>query len=248
MCILKSKAIACPRTGRFKCPVPNCSIDGRSRVGVAKHFRRDHKDYRSWRDVFIRKDAPDFILKPPDENDENIEGNVEHETNLSVTEREEIQQQNSNNQGLLMVPSSITNLSSANLSSTNLIEENTSQSLPNQPIIAPPSINIPSQAVIQIPQQPQIIQLPMAQPQYIILQPQPILEPQPIILNSIPGPYVIQSILPPNNLSLSNQPIRLTPSTTSHHTPFFLNPEIITQNSTPVVEQSNTNITFFNPT
>ena len=153
-----------------------------------------------------------------------------------------------------MVPTSITNLSSSNLSNinlrtTNLIEENASQSLPNQPIIAPPPINIPSQqAVIQIPQQPQIIQLPMAQPQYIILQPQPILEPQPILLNSIPGPYVIQSILPPNNLSLSNQPIRLTPSTTSHHTPFFLNPEIITQNSTSVVEQSNTNITFFNPT
>ena len=28
-------------------------------------FRRDHKDYRSWRDVFIKKDAPDFILQPP---------------------------------------------------------------------------------------------------------------------------------------------------------------------------------------
>lgn len=40
-------------------------MDGRSRVGVAKHFRRDHKNYRSWRDVFIKKDAPDFILKEP---------------------------------------------------------------------------------------------------------------------------------------------------------------------------------------
>ena len=70
ICILKSKAIPCPRTGRFKCPVPKCTIDGRSRVGVAKHFRRDHKDYRSWRDVFIKKDAPDFILKPNEANDE----------------------------------------------------------------------------------------------------------------------------------------------------------------------------------
>ena len=45
--------------------MPKCNVDGRSRVGVAKHFRRDHKDYRSWRDVFIKKDAPDFILQPP---------------------------------------------------------------------------------------------------------------------------------------------------------------------------------------
>ena len=43
VCILKSKAVACPRTGRYKCPVPKCNVDGRSRVGVAKHFRRDHK-------------------------------------------------------------------------------------------------------------------------------------------------------------------------------------------------------------
>ena len=70
ICILKSKAIPCPRTGRFKCPVPKCTIDGRSRVGVAKHFRRDHKDYRSWRDVFIKKDAPDFILKPNENHNE----------------------------------------------------------------------------------------------------------------------------------------------------------------------------------
>ena len=39
-------------------------------MGVAKHFRRDHKDYRSWRDVFIKKDAPDFILKPNEDHDE----------------------------------------------------------------------------------------------------------------------------------------------------------------------------------
>ena len=73
VCILKSKAISCPRTGRYKCPVPNCLVDGRSRVGVAKHFRRDHKNYRSWRDVFIKKDAPDFILQEPDtENDQKV--------------------------------------------------------------------------------------------------------------------------------------------------------------------------------
>ena len=73
VCILKSKAISCPRTGRYKCPVPNCLVDGRSRVGVAKHFRRDHKNYRSWRDVFIKKDAPDFILQEPDiENDQTV--------------------------------------------------------------------------------------------------------------------------------------------------------------------------------
>ena len=28
---------------------------------------RIFKDYRSWRDVFIKKDAPDFILQPPDD-------------------------------------------------------------------------------------------------------------------------------------------------------------------------------------
>ena len=39
-------------------------------MGVAKHFRRDHKDYRSWRDVFIKKDAPDFILKPNEDHNE----------------------------------------------------------------------------------------------------------------------------------------------------------------------------------
>lgn len=70
VCILKSKAVACPRTGKFKCPVPNCTIDGRSRVGIAKHFRKDHKNYRSWRDVFISKDAPNFVLRTENEETE----------------------------------------------------------------------------------------------------------------------------------------------------------------------------------
>ena len=88
-------------------------------------------------------------------------------------------------------------------------------------ILAPPSDNLPTSsttlqppaAVIQIPQQPQIIQLStVPQPQYIILQPQ-IIEPQqqhPIILNSIP--YTNTSIpftIPSSMLSLQNQQIRL---------------------------------------
>ena len=60
---MRSKAIRCLKTGKFRCPVPGCSIAGCSRVGVAKHFRRHHRDYRSWRDVFLNKDAPHFVLK-----------------------------------------------------------------------------------------------------------------------------------------------------------------------------------------
>ena len=60
---MRSKAIRCLKTGKFRCPVPGCSIAGCSRVGVAKHFRRHHRNYRSWRDVFLNKDAPHFVLK-----------------------------------------------------------------------------------------------------------------------------------------------------------------------------------------
>ena len=63
VCILRSKAVRCLESGKFRCPVPGCSIAGCSRVGVAKHFRKHHRNYRSWRDVFLNKDAPHFVLK-----------------------------------------------------------------------------------------------------------------------------------------------------------------------------------------
>ena len=62
VCILRSKAVKCSKSGRYKCPVPGCETAGKSRVGIAKHFRKHHKNYRSWRDVFLKKDAPHFVL------------------------------------------------------------------------------------------------------------------------------------------------------------------------------------------
>ena len=48
---------------KYRCPVNRCPHATGSRVYIAKHFTNDHKDYRSWRDVFLNKDAPQFILK-----------------------------------------------------------------------------------------------------------------------------------------------------------------------------------------
>ena len=87
VCILRSKAIRCSKTGKFKCPVPGCSIAGCSRVGVAKHFRRHHRDYRSWRDVFLNKDAPHFVLKSDFDgptNDQLEKNNGEDKKNSSI--------------------------------------------------------------------------------------------------------------------------------------------------------------------
>ena len=71
VCILRSKAVRCLESGKFRCPVPGCSIAGCSRVGVAKHFRKHHRNYRSWRDVFLNKDAPHFVLKTESDHGPN---------------------------------------------------------------------------------------------------------------------------------------------------------------------------------
>ncbi|XP_059096381.1 RNA-binding protein 33-like [Tigriopus californicus] len=67
--IVPSKAVRCPgKTDKYRCPVTNCRLKGRqgSRVFISRHFCEEHKDFRSWRDVFIKKDAPPFILKDAD--------------------------------------------------------------------------------------------------------------------------------------------------------------------------------------
>lgn len=67
--IVPSKAVRCPgETDKYRCPVTDCRLKGRqgSRVFISRHFCEEHKDFRSWRDVFIKKDAPPFILKDAD--------------------------------------------------------------------------------------------------------------------------------------------------------------------------------------
>ena len=112
-------------------------------------------------------------------------------------------------------------------------------------------------SVIQIPQQPQIIQMPIQmpiqqmsqhQPQYIILQPQPIIEPpQPIILNF---PAFFPSSGGGNNtLSLpSQQNIRLQ-SSSHQNPPFFVSnstTEIIPQQISSSVHPIITFPNFYN--
>ena len=86
-------------------------------MGVAKHFRRDHKDYRSWRDVFIKKDAPDFILKPNEANDE-IENVEEIPTSEQIDATHEtsgnsqlMHETNASQNGLLMMATPGNNIS-----------------------------------------------------------------------------------------------------------------------------------------
>merc|ERR1719245_2277693 len=65
-------------------------------------------------------------------------------------------------------------------------------------------------------QQPQIVQLPIPhQPQYIVLQPQPILEPQPVIFNTLPiisQPVISSSgiplVIPQFGVLPSQQPLQ----------------------------------------
>ena len=64
--IVPSKAEKCPGTeDKYRCPVPGCLFQEKrsSRVFISKHFREKHRDYRSWRDVFLNKDAPPFVIK-----------------------------------------------------------------------------------------------------------------------------------------------------------------------------------------
>lgn len=72
--ILPSKAVKCPGSNdKFRCPVEPCSLNGRtgSRVFISKHFCEEHRDYRSWRDVFIKKDAPPFVLREEGTSDQD---------------------------------------------------------------------------------------------------------------------------------------------------------------------------------
>ena len=207
--------------------MPNCPIDGRSRVGVAKHFRRDHKDYRSWRDVFIRQDAPDFILKPPDDIDNNEEDTEEpeHEIGPDEIQNTELQPQQpvTPSSGLLMLASPQSGNTNTQI-----------QTLP----LTQPNVNV-------VPhQQPQIVQLPIPhQPQYIVLQPQPILEPQPVIFNTLPiisQPVISSSgiplVIPQFGVLPSQQPLQ----------PQILVPTIMTP-ELPQTNPGNNQLTFAPP-
>ena len=207
--------------------MPNCPIDGRSRVGVAKHFRRDHKDYRSWRDVFIRQDAPDFILKPTEDID----------TNEEVTEEPDQEKVPDEIQNTELLPQQTVTPSSGLLMLASPQSENTNtqtQSLPP----TQPNVNV-------VPhQQPQIVQLPIPhQPQYIVLQPQPILEPQPVIFNTLPiiSQPVISStgiplVIPQFGVLPSQQPLQ----------PQILVPTIMTS-ELPQTNPGNNQVTFAAP-
>lgn len=60
-------------------------------MGIAKHFRRDHKDYRSWRDIFIKKDAPDFILKEAEEEETQQQTTVIEEEEIPTCQQDIVQ-------------------------------------------------------------------------------------------------------------------------------------------------------------
>ena len=207
--------------------MPNCPIDGRSRVGVAKHFRRDHKDYRSWRDVFIRQDAPDFILKPPEDIDTNEEDTEEPEQEKGPDEIQNTellpQQPVTPSSGLLMLASPQSGNANAQ-----------TQTLPP----TQPNVNV-------VPhQQPQIVQLPIPhQPQYIVLQPQPILEPQPVIFNSLP--IISQPVIPSNGIPLVIPQFGVLPSQQPLQ-PQILVPTIMTS-ELPQTNPGNNQVTFAAP-
>ena len=207
--------------------MPNCPIDGRSRVGVAKHFRRDHKDYRSWRDVFIRQDAPDFILKPPEDIDTNEEDTEEPEQEKGPDEIQNTellpQQPVTPSSGLLMLASPQSGNANAQ-----------TQTLPP----TQPNVNV-------VPhQQPQIVQLPIPhQPQYIVLQPQPILEPQPVIFNTLP--IISQPVISSNGIPLVLPQFGVLPSQQPLQ-PQILVPTIITP-ELPQTNPGNNQVTFAAP-
>ena len=207
--------------------MPNCTIDGRSRVGVAKHFRRDHKDYRSWRDVFIRQDAPDFILKPTEDID----------TNEEVTEEPDQEKVPDEIQNTELLPQQTVTPSSGLLMLASPQSENTNtqtQSLPP----TQPNVNV-------VPhQQPQIVQLPIPhQPQYIVLQPQPILEPQPVIFNSLP--IISQPVISSNGIPLVIPQFGVLPSQQPLQ-PQILVPTIMTS-ELPQTNPGNNQVTFAAP-
>jgi len=66
--VLPHKAERC-ENGQYRCPVPGCKHPKGSRVWLAKHFTNDHADYRSWRDLFLNKDAPQFVVRDDEERD-----------------------------------------------------------------------------------------------------------------------------------------------------------------------------------
>ena len=61
--IIPTKAEAIKGSSKFRCPIPSCRYHRKegSRVYISKHFNREHTDHRSWRDVFVKVDAPSII-------------------------------------------------------------------------------------------------------------------------------------------------------------------------------------------
>ena len=68
--VVPSKAEKCGNE-KYRCPVKDCSfrsVEG-SRVFISKHFTNVHKDYRSWRDIHLNKDAPRYVIVNEVENE-----------------------------------------------------------------------------------------------------------------------------------------------------------------------------------
>ena len=61
--IIPTKAEAIKGSSKFRCPIPDCRYNKKegSRVYISKHFNKEHTDHRSWRDVFVKVDAPSII-------------------------------------------------------------------------------------------------------------------------------------------------------------------------------------------
>ena len=173
--------------------MPNCTIDGRSRVGIAKHFRRDHKDYRSWRDVFIRKDAPNFVLRQQEEHVQQVD------------------ESRSGDDGLLMVAP--TAQVEPPVQMQPLIKQQQPQLLPaqmpqiiQQPYVLQPTMapsNVGGGQIIQMihPQPPQTLIAIPVQPHQVPLQ----VAGQPVFVIQVPNevPNNVQYI----RLNQSSQPI-----------------------------------------
>ncbi|XP_040563320.1 uncharacterized protein [Lepeophtheirus salmonis] len=215
VCIVKSKAVPEP-SGKFRCPVPNCDYGSHSRIRITKHFHVDHKNYRSWRDVFLRKDAPHFIVK-------KNRGKLDEEgTSTPPLDRTNVPLQSPNTnplESLQKLAASPASSSAASSPPMEIQPNSPPSTLGNNPQNIPSQNNAPNcnsqQIPIGIPLQPQapFIQtlgqqflpqpglLPMMPPQGLFL---PMQQQQP--------QYKVIQVLVPSRLVQSGPPISLCPS------------------------------------
>ncbi len=84
----KAKKCANSKT-KYCCPVTTCPMtETGSRVHIANHFNKAHPDHRSWRDLYIDKNAPQFIANN-DEQQPSSTSEIDQEQSVSMTSNTE---------------------------------------------------------------------------------------------------------------------------------------------------------------